>query len=132
MADRIQFRRDSADNWNTFNPVLANGEIGIELDTQRFKLGDGVTAWSSLVFATSTIRDNIRNFIGNLGVDNISYNGDGTVSSITYEGEYKVEYTYNSDSTLNTELYRLPDSSVLVTYTMNYDTDGNLVSIAKS
>jgi hypothetical protein len=48
MADIIQLRRDTAANWTTANTVLANGEPGVELDTQKMKIGDGTTAWTSL------------------------------------------------------------------------------------
>ncbi len=48
MADIIQIRRDSAANWSSANPVLANGEIGLEMDTKKLKVGDGVTAWNTL------------------------------------------------------------------------------------
>ena len=50
MATKIQFRRGSAAQWTTANPVLAIGEPGIENDTQRFKVGDGVTDWNSLPY----------------------------------------------------------------------------------
>ena len=48
MADIIQLRRDTAANWTTTDPILAQGELGIELDTDKFKVGDGATSWSSL------------------------------------------------------------------------------------
>ena len=32
------------------NPTLAQGELGIELDTGRIKIGDGVTAWNTLKY----------------------------------------------------------------------------------
>jgi hypothetical protein len=32
MADKIQVRRDLAANWTSANPLLAQGEIAIELD----------------------------------------------------------------------------------------------------
>lgn len=48
MANRIQYRRDTAANWTAANPILALGEPGIETDTKRRKVGDGVTAWNSL------------------------------------------------------------------------------------
>ena len=48
MATRIQFRRGSAASWTSANPTLAQGEMGIELDTDLFKIGDGLTAWNSL------------------------------------------------------------------------------------
>ena len=46
----IQFRHDVGANWTTVNPVLAEGEMGIETDTDLFKIGDGVTAWNSLPY----------------------------------------------------------------------------------
>ena len=48
MANRIQLRRDGAQQWANVNPILAQGELGIEIDTSRIKIGDGVTAWNSL------------------------------------------------------------------------------------
>ena len=48
MANRIQLRRGGAQEWANANPTLAQGEIGIELDTGRIKIGDGVTAWNTL------------------------------------------------------------------------------------
>ena len=44
----IQFRRGTAAQWTTANPVLGNGELGYETDTCKFKIGDGATAWTSL------------------------------------------------------------------------------------
>jgi len=48
MAYRILLRRDSSANWETNNPVLLSGEPGYETDTNKLKIGDGVTAWSDL------------------------------------------------------------------------------------
>jgi hypothetical protein len=50
MADLIQMRRDTAANWTTANPTLALGEMGLETDTNLFKIGDGTTAWTSRVY----------------------------------------------------------------------------------
>lgn len=47
---KILLRRDTAVNWQSVNPVLAEGEIGIETDTMKAKLGDGVTAWNDLAY----------------------------------------------------------------------------------
>jgi len=47
VAIRIQLRRDTAANWGSVNPILRAGEIGIETDSLRFKIGDGVSTWSS-------------------------------------------------------------------------------------
>jgi hypothetical protein len=51
MPVQIQFRRDTAANWTSANPTLAIGEIGLETDTTKWKLGNGSTAWNSLAYA---------------------------------------------------------------------------------
>ena len=51
MTARLQNRRDTAANWTSNNPTLAAGEIGLETDTAKFKMGDGATAWNSLAYA---------------------------------------------------------------------------------
>tara|TARA_R110001632_G_scaffold74788_1_gene170755 strand:- start:2185 stop:2586 length:402 start_codon:yes stop_codon:yes gene_type:complete len=54
MADIIQIRRDTASNWTSANPTLAQGELGAETDTSKIKIGDGSTAWSSLGYLINT------------------------------------------------------------------------------
>lgn len=50
MATRMQQRRGTAAQWTAANPVLAAGEIGFETDTNKFKVGNGSTAWNSLTY----------------------------------------------------------------------------------
>ena len=50
MADLWQFRRDSSANWTASNPILADGEMGLEVDTRQYKIGTGVTAWTALPY----------------------------------------------------------------------------------
>ncbi len=50
---RMQQRRGTSTEWSTANPVLANGEIGYDTTTKRFRVGDGVTAWNSLTASMS-------------------------------------------------------------------------------
>jgi len=50
MAVQLQFRRGTSSEWTSANPVLAAGEMGIETDTSQFKIGDGVTSWTSLSY----------------------------------------------------------------------------------
>ena len=47
---QLQFRRDSSLNWAQTNPLLASGEMGIELDTHTFKIGDGILRWNELPY----------------------------------------------------------------------------------
>lgn len=54
MADRIQIRRDTKARWVDLNPILAAGEMGFEIDNNRLKIGNGITAWNSLPYVTET------------------------------------------------------------------------------
>lgn len=49
---RIQIRRETAANWDAANPVLAAGEPGVELDTGKMKVGDGVRSWRNLPYSS--------------------------------------------------------------------------------
>jgi hypothetical protein len=53
VATRIQLRRDIEDDWFRDNPILRPGEIGISLDLNTFKIGDGQTPWRDLAYALS-------------------------------------------------------------------------------
>lgn len=44
----LQIRHDTSSNWTTRNPVLAQGEYGLETNTWLIKIGDGVTDWEHL------------------------------------------------------------------------------------
>lgn len=50
MAVQIQLRNDTAANWTTANPILAVGEMGVETDTDLFKLGNGIDHWVDLPY----------------------------------------------------------------------------------
>lgn len=56
IVQRMWQRRGTAAEWAAQNPVLAAGEIGVELGAnaaapQRFKIGNGTTAWLTLAWA---------------------------------------------------------------------------------
>ena len=53
--ERIQLRRDSAAAWVANNPILASGEMGIELpvvntDPVKIKVGNGIHNWNTLPY----------------------------------------------------------------------------------
>lgn len=51
---QIRQRIDSHANWNSINPVLADGEMAISNDKNDFKIGDGVKDWQTIGYAIST------------------------------------------------------------------------------
>jgi len=44
-------RRGTASAWTTTNPVLGDGELGLESDTGKIKFGNGAAVWSALPYA---------------------------------------------------------------------------------
>ena len=47
---RIQQWGMTASEWTAQNPVLRPNEFGVETDTKKFKIGDGITAWRNLAY----------------------------------------------------------------------------------
>jgi hypothetical protein len=64
MAIRIQLRRDTAANWASSNPVLRAGEVGIETDTLKFKIGNGSAAWNSITAYANVVPSDLNTTLG--------------------------------------------------------------------
>jgi hypothetical protein len=62
----IQLRRGTAAQWTSANPTLAAGEIGLETDTDKLKIGNGSTGWTSLAYSSG-----IQGVQGTLGPQGI-------------------------------------------------------------
>ncbi len=79
MATRMQQRRGTASQWISSNsgdgPILNAGEIGWESDTNKFKIGDGVTYWDDLTYFVDAT-DVVAAALG-------SYLQDGDVGAIS-------------------------------------------------
>ena len=48
---RIQLRNDTAENWTNANPLLLKGEMGVETDTGKTKIGNGTAYWKDLKYS---------------------------------------------------------------------------------
>ena len=98
LKTRILLRNDTATAWSTANPVLMKGEIGIEIDTNKFKIGDGTKTWSALSYV-------------------------GTQVEVTGEGEVITGASVSADGTLTLTRGKLYLDDVLLeaplTYTAN-------------
>ena len=102
MADLIQIRRDTAANWTSANPTLAQGELGAETDTSKIKIGDGSTVWNSLGYLVDTggyaaYSDTTANFTGTL------QNGGSNVVVDTDIGSTVQGYDANTTTSTNTQ-----------------------------
>jgi hypothetical protein len=96
MAVQIQLRNDTAANWTAENPTLAIGEVGLETDTSKFKIGNGSTAWNSLAYA-----------IGDLdALDGVSINAASLISNhiLAYNANTSTWFNSNAINVLNTDI----------------------------
>ena len=92
MAIQIQFRRGTAYEWSDINPTLALAEMGIETDTNLFKIGNGNTAWNDLDYGGIQGYTGSVGYVGSMGnaaVDNVLYvsksgNDSNDGRSLTY------------------------------------------------
>jgi|HubBroStandDraft_2_1064218.scaffolds.fasta_scaffold71784_2 hypothetical protein len=50
MSTQLQIRRGTAAAWTSADPILAEGEPGLETDTNKLKFGDGTSAWTTLPY----------------------------------------------------------------------------------
>ena len=134
MAKQIQIRRDTAANWTAANPVLAQGEIGIELDglgtsTVLQKIGDGVTSWDSLPYQESGgggAVDSVNGQTGvvvldksDIGLDNVDNTSDldkpisnDTQTALDDKASDADLTTLGSEVSINTQNIVLIDSRV--------------------
>ena len=75
----MQQRRGTATQWTSSNdgsgPILNAGEIGWESDTNKFKIGDGVSYWSALTYfvdATDVIASSLGAYLQDSDVGAVS------------------------------------------------------------
>ncbi len=67
---RILVRRDTSTNWESVNPALQQGEIGMDLTNRRMKVGDGFNNWNDLPYVDDAGLDVIRAEYG----DDVTFN----------------------------------------------------------
>lgn len=82
MADIIKFKRGKSTTWKTKNLLLLDGEPGFEIDTLRFKIGDGKTKWNDLPYQDQNNENvvNARVFaeLPSIGQENVIYKVSST------------------------------------------------------
>lgn len=77
--DRMQVRRSYKAIWERKNPVLLEGEIGFEIDSNKIKIGNGINGWNKLVYLISGVSGVAGNTIDDYRAifeeDNYIYSG---------------------------------------------------------
>jgi len=136
MAVRIQLRRDTAANWVSSNPTLRAGEIGIETDTLKFKVGTGSTPWNSITAYANVVPTDLNNTLnGYLEVSDLSkdegvgvaelLDGDLTLPglNIIFEGTVdNHEFTLTAPDVTSDKTVTLPNATTTLVGTDTTDT----------
>jgi hypothetical protein len=135
MAIRIQLRRDTAANWVTNNPTLREGELGIETDTLKIKIGNG-SAWNSISNYANVVPADLNTTLGDyvvvsdigaqggvVGLNN-SYNAIIPGSSLIIEGatDNAYETTLTVTDPTADRTITLPDATGTVALTSDITT----------
>lgn len=134
---------DTAKNWQNKNPILENGQIGVEQDTCFIKVGDGKNTWNLLSYistpfletkldknatAQKAIRDNADNIIDQTYIKDISIEdkaitftkGNGTNKTI-----YTTDTTYSNATSSSDGLMSKEDKIKLDTIKENAEENQN-------
>ena len=121
----IQVRRGILTDWNTANPSLAAGEIGLVTDTGKFKIGNGSTVWDSLPYAAvlpSELEGLVEtiiglNIVGGPGISVTPSSGSAVVVSLS---DPTIQVANITDLTASAAEINLLDGVTATTTELNY------------
>jgi hypothetical protein len=82
---KILFRRDLAATWTSVDPVLSAGEIGLESDTDKIKLGDGTSSWTELDYFYGSLANTpyVQSLVAGTGLTITGNSGSGSTPTIS-------------------------------------------------
>jgi hypothetical protein len=100
---QLQFRRDLSSNWTSRDPTLAPGELGIETDTNLFKIGSG-TNW------VGTSYGGLQGITGPTGgTEGIQYTLTGSTIGATFTNfPTATTFTANTWTLISTISFKVP------------------------
>lgn len=103
MVAKLQFRNGTKAEWSLANPVLLDGELGVETDTQFYKIGDGITAWKLLTYAGTKGTHGVNKTTGGESPMTIEYYPSATAPAgwLPCDGTSRPRASYPSLNTLN-------------------------------
>lgn len=123
MTLRIQFRRDTASNWTLANTLLAEGELALEIDTGKFKVGNGLDSWAALSYSSGP--EGPQGPQGIVGPAIIT-----TVNRLSIAGEIIVVDTTSNPVTIT--LPASPQNGEMITLIDNSDWSINNLTVARN
>lgn len=118
---KIIQRNDTATNWTDKNPILLEGEIGIELPN-KFKVGNGVATWTQLPYSDKDLTTEVNRLQSKINAEPdkvFTYRGK-TLPTFPTEpmlGYYLTFYTLPTDNLV----LQFPDVDIPVGTIMSID-----------
>lgn len=82
----IQLRRGTSSIWASKNPILLDGEIGIETNTNKIKIGNGLSLWNDLAYFSKDAASTTSAGIIELATDAEVQTGTDTTRAVTPAG----------------------------------------------
>jgi hypothetical protein len=136
----LQVRRGTTSEWINANPTLSAGEWGLDTSLKKYKIGDGLTAWNSLPYAS--ILPNSSDLVGTSGIG-INFSATtGTPVTVSVTGilaSQVLDFSQAVDNVINIESIQdiVASGDHLTTgflrngtgIVINYDDSSNFVSI---
>lgn len=89
----LKIRNDTAQAWSSKNPILSEGEFGLENDTLLLKIGDGSSQWSGL------------RYLNKIDTQYLTYNAAGELTFSGYMEDLVGRMITTSGGTLTGPLY---------------------------
>lgn len=104
---RMQQRRATAAQWTSANPTLAVGELGIETDTLKIKVGNG-SAWNSIANYANVVPTALTEYAALSGA---TFTGAVNGTDLTLSGNLTVNGT---TTTINSTTLSVDDKNIVL------------------
>ena len=126
----IQFRRGTASEWTSANPILAAGEAGYETDTGKFKIGNNSTAWNSLSYFQTGAGSSSNSFATISTPSGTSPVADSATDTLTLTAGTGITITGNSTTDTIEIASTITDTNT--TYTLASGTNNGTLKLTPS
>jgi len=131
VVTQIQIRRGTAAQWTSTNPTLSAGEWGYESDTNKAKIGNGSSAWTSLSYFGGT--GTVTSVVASTGLTGGTITSTGTIAIDTSVTADLTTAQTLTNKTLTAPIINLSlNAQTGTTYTFVLTDNGKLVTASNA